>query len=264
MKAGYVALIGRTNAGKSTLLNTILQQKVSITSPKPKTTQFSVRAVYEDDRGQIIFIDTPGMSRATLGEDLNAAVYVIDQTRKRGLEENTEIGIMRKLRCPKILVYNKIDLSKQSYKAQYRFLESEVDTVLEVSAITGVHIKHLLEVIFSYLPEQKALVKKQKETPLLNIDSKTYISELIREKVFLNTGQEVPYQVKVITDEIKTRKNGTLYIQARLITTNNRYKKMLIGSEGRKIKAIGYQTRKELELSSNKKVYLELTVISHQ
>lgn len=262
MKSGYVAIIGRTNAGKSTLINSIIGTKVAITSPKPKTTRFSIQAVYEDERGQIIFTDTPGLSEQAIKERVTVVVYIIDQTRQRGGEENKVIGLLRKFENkPKILVFNKIDSPKKSYKAQYLFLESEVDKVVEVSARENLHVKNLIDTIFEYLPEGEPLVDtKDMITPLLNVDSDTFIAELVREKIYLFTKEEVPYQTSISIDEIANRKNGTLYVRATIFVTKERYKKMLIGESGRKIKQIGTVTRKELSAATNRKVYVELHV----
>lgn len=262
MKAGTVILLGRPNSGKSTLVNNLIGQKVSITSPKPQTTQREIKAVYEDERGQIIFIDPPGLSKEILSEHADLVLYVLNRTRWRGAEENKSIGILRRFEgVPKILVFNKSDIKKPSYKAQYKFLEEEVDEVIEVSALKRKNLKNLLNAIFELLPEKEAQIPEEEhKTPLLNMDSKTFIAEIIREKVYLFMGEEIPYQTRVVVDEIKTRDNGTLYVKAKIITTNNRYKKMLIGKNGRKIKQIGSVSRKELELARDKKVYLDLTV----
>lgn len=264
MKAGIVALIGRPNAGKSTLLNTLLKQKVTITSPKPNTTRFPIEAVYEDERGQIIFIDTPGLTNDVLSEKPHVVVYIVDHTRQRGSEENQTLGIVRKFGdIPKILVLNKIDIERPSFRAQYKFLEEEFTDHLEVSGLLGKHLKSLLEVLFTYLPEGEKLVDTEHMiTPLLNMDSKTFISELVREKVFLSTGQEIPYKVSVKTHEVTERDNGSMYIRTTITVDNDRHKQMIIGSSGRKIKQIGMMARKELELATGKKIYLELTVVS--
>jgi GTPase len=262
MKSGIVALIGRPNAGKSTLLNRILGQKVTITSPLPNTTQFPIEAVYEDERGQIVFIDTPGLTDKVLNETVNLAVYLVDHTRKRGDEENRTLGIVRKFaKIPKILAINKIDMVQPTYKAQYAFLSDEVDDVVEISGLEGTHIKSFLEIIFKHLPEGDPVIDtSEMVTPLVNIDSKTFISELIREKVFLSTGQELPYNVRIETNKINERDNGSLHINATILTDSARHKKMLIGSQGRKIKQIGTMARKELEIATNKKIFLELKV----
>src|SRR3989338_8365998 len=139
-KAGYVAIVGRPNSGKSTLLNNILKQKVAITSPKPQTTRIPIYAVYEEERGQIIFIDTPGIfakvedpvakkinprAEQILRKNIDVIAYLIDHTRDRNLEENKIIGLVRKIDKPKILVYNKSDIKNPSYIPHFRFLESE-------------------------------------------------------------------------------------------------------------------------------------------
>lgn len=262
MKAGIVAIFGRTNAGKSTLLNTIVGTKVSITSPKPQTTIFPIEAVYEDDRGQIVFIDTPGLTGNTMSETIDLIVYLVDHTRKRGEEENKILGISRQFKdIPKLLVFNKIDMKEPDYTSHYLFLKDETAETLEVSALNGTHIKNLVARIFEHLPEREKIIDtKDMVTPLVNIDSKVYMAELVREKVFLSMGQEIPYHVRVVTDEITERDNGSLYIKSRIITDSERYRKMLIGAEGRKVKEIGYKTRRELELSTGKKVFIDLTV----
>jgi GTP-binding protein Era len=263
MKTGTVALLGRPNAGKSTLINNLIQHKVAITSPKPQTTRFPIRAVYEDERGQIIFVDTPGMWHAAPGEEVDLVIYLIDHTRYRGTEENRTLGIVRQFKdTPKILVFNKIDLPSPDYTHQYEFIKDEVDAVVEISALKGTNLKRLLEIIFEYLPEsEKPLIDtKALKTPLLNINSKTFLAELIREKVFLLMGEEIPYHIRVEVREIRERDDGTVYIAAEIQTTKKSHKGMLIGKGGQKIKEIGAAARKELEIATNKKVFLELEV----
>jgi GTP-binding protein Era len=276
MKSGIVAIIGRPNSGKSTLLNMILGQKVSITSPKPQTTRFPVQAVYEDTRGQIIFVDTPGIfgkvkdqlakrinqkAEQTLSQDLDLVIYLIDHTRERDFEENKALGIVRKASVPKLLVINKIDIRKPTHIIQYKFMEEEFDTTVEVSALMGKNIPTLLDTIFSFLPEGPQLVEtKDLVQPGLNLDSKTFLSEIIREKAFLFLRKEVPYTLTTVIDEVAERKNGTLYIKARILTSRDRYKAMIIGKDGYMIKEISMASRKELETATNKKVFLDLTV----
>lgn len=277
MKAGYVALIGRPNVGKSTLVNNLIGTKVAITSPKPQTTRFPIEGLFEDERGQIIFVDTPGIFKKAKDEvskrinmkalepfkkTVNLVLYVIDHTRTRDFEEAKVLGIVRKLNVPTILVYNKVDVTEPTFRPLYAFLEVEFDTVVEVSALERTHLKTLLEVIFDKLPEVDApLIEKGEYVyPALNLDSKTFIAEIIREKVFLRTRKEVPYTSTVVVDEIKERDAHTTYIKAEVLTTDDVYKKMLIGAGGRRIKEIGSMARKELELSTGRKIYLELTV----
>src|SRR5689334_3522977 len=147
MKSGIVCLIGRPNVGKSTLLNHILGHKVAITSPKPQTTRFNTQAVYEDERGQIVFVDTPGIfgkvedmlaKRINVAaeeslHDVNVILYMVDHTRERDFEENKALGIVRKVDVPKILVINKVDVREPTHIIQYKFLESEFPHVVTIS-----------------------------------------------------------------------------------------------------------------------------------
>jgi GTPase len=276
MKSGIVALIGRPNVGKSTLLNHILGHKVSITSPKPQTTRFNIQAAYEDERGQIVFIDTPGIfgkikdplakhinlqAEESLNSGVSVIVYMIDHTRERDFEENKVLGIVRKVKVPKILVINKIDIKEPTHIVQYKFMEEEFDAVVEISALEHKHIKTLLDTIYSFLPEGKPLVDtKQLSQPGLNIDSKMFVAEIIREKAFLFLRREVPYTLTAVVDDVIERPGGNLFIKARILTSADRYKAMIVGKGGSMIKEISMAARKELETASNKKVYLELTV----
>lgn len=279
MKIGKVLLIGRPNVGKSTLLNNLIGQKVAITSPKPQTTRFPIKALYQDERGQVIFIDTPGLMRKTedqlseninkktlqaLHDEIDLVLYMVDHTRKRDFEEARVLGIVRQINKPKILVINKIDVQNKSYLPQYKFLEEEFPYVFQISALKKLHIKPLVDKIFELLPSSSPnneyQITNNASYPLLNIDAKTFIAELIREKIFLMMGEEIPYTTTVVVDEITERSDKLTYIKARILTTNDRYKKMLIGKEGRKIKEIGSYARKEIVLATNKKIYLDLTV----
>lgn len=276
MKTGVVCMIGRPNSGKSTLLNTILKQKVSITSPKPQTTRFPIQAVYEDTRGQIIFVDTPGIyekstdvlskrinasSEDSLSQNVDVVLYVVDHTRERDYEENRALGIVRKSKAPKIMVINKTDIKKPTHIVQYKFMQDEFPIVVEVSALTHANINLLLDEIFALLPEGTPQIDMQTlAQPALNLDSKTFVSEIIREKAFLNLRKELPYEMTVVVDDLAERENGTLAITARILTSNDRYKAMIIGDHGVMIKEIGMAARKELQTATNKHVYIDLTV----
>lgn len=283
MKFGKVLLIGRPNVGKSTFLNNLIGQKVAITSPKPQTTRFPIWALYKDERGQAVFVDTPGIfgkakdflskkinekTLRAINEEVDVIVYMVDHSRRKDFEEAKILGIVRKLKKPKILVVNKIDLQEKSYLPQYKFMEEEFKDFFYISALNKTHVKPLLEKIFEYLPEKSTATSEvylpinKADYPLLNIDAKTFIAELIREKVFLMMGEEIPYTTTAIVDEIVERNDKLTYIKARILTTNNRYKKMLIGEGGRKIKEIGSFARKEIALATSKKIYLDLTVIT--
>lgn len=278
MKEGTVLLVGRPNVGKSTLVNTIIGRKVAITSPKPQTTRYPIRAVLEDPRGTVVFTDTPGIfARATdiLSKKINKSslssinngadvvLYMVDHTRRRDFEESKVLGMVRKLdKTHRLLVINKIDVEGDSYLPQYKFLEDEFPEVYQISALHNKHIAPLLNRIFELLPEKDPDSPPLPEFshPVLNMDSKMFLSELIREKVLLKTGQELPYRCTVIVDTIINRSNNLLYIKARILTTDDRYKRMLIGKQGLRIRELGMMARKELEIATNKKVYLDLSV----
>ncbi|MGB9707588.1 MAG: GTPase Era, partial [Microgenomates group bacterium] len=279
MKSGKVLLIGRPNVGKSTFLNNLIGQKVAITSPKPQTTRFPIKALYQDERGQIIFIDTPGLMRKTedqlseninkktlqaIQEELDLILYMVDHTRKRDFEEARVLGIVRQINKPKILVINKIDIQDKTYLPQYKFLEEEIPYVYQISALKKIHIKPLINKIFELLPEvgREKLEENPHPYPILNLDAKTFIAELIREKIFLMMGEEIPYTTTVVVEEITERNEKLTYIKAKILTTHDRYKKMLIGRNGRKIKEIGAYARKEIALATGKKIYLDLEVVT--
>lgn len=276
-KSGIVLLLGRPNVGKSTFVNNLIGQKVAITSPKPQTTRFPIHALYQDERGSIEFVDTPGIFdkvKDTLSKKINmqtmqavdqvadVVIYMVDHTRRRDYEESKVLGIVRSIQKPKILVINKVDLQEETYLPQYEFLRDEFEHVYKISAIDRKHVKPLLDKIFELLPEESSEhhINKLTDNPILNIDSKTFLAELIREKVFLKMGEEIPYTVTAIVDEIAKRDNGITYIKARILTIDDRYKRMIIGAEGRKIKEMGSMARKEMELAINNKVFLDLKV----
>lgn len=276
MKSGTVLLIGRPNVGKSTLVNAIIGQKVAITSPKPQTTRFAIHALYQEERGQIIFIDTPGIfnkakntlahtintrSKNSFQEEIDLVLYIIDPTRRRDFEESKVLGLVRKIHKPIILVINKTDIENPTYLPQYKSLEEEFPYVVAISALRKKHLKALLQHIFPHIPKREtALHFTYRPHPTLNMDSKIFLSEIIREKVFLKTRKEVPYTTTVVVDEIIERDSDLTYIKARILTTQDTYKKMIIGARGRKIKEIGAMARKELEIATDKKIYLDLTV----
>lgn len=277
MKEGKVLLIGRPNAGKSTFVNNLVGQKVAITSPKPQTTRFPIRAVYEEPRGRLIFVDTPGIfgkatdslskkinasTQTTINESVDVVIYMIDHTRHRDREEAKVLGMVRKLQAPKILVFNKIDITEPSYLPEYKFLEAEFPDIFYISSLQKKHFRLFLEKLFTLIPEQKEVSEIPTDLvyPVLNMDSRTFIAELIREKVFIMMGEEIPYTATAVVDEVTERSNKLTYIKARILTTNDRYKRMIIGASGRKIKEIGAYARKEIELATKRKIFLDLTV----
>lgn len=287
MKSGIVVLAGRSNVGKSTLLNALVGTKVAITSPKPQTTRANIRGILNDPRGQIVFIDSPGIFESDRGpltravnetarealHGVDAALYVVDPTRSIGTEEHRVHTLLRNIAKPKVLVQNKSDLPdrERPYRDAYHDLvfggregEKPVEgfvAELDVSALKRRNLNLLIDLLFELLPEGEPLYEPGQ---VADIPKKEWIAELIREKVFLRMHQEIPYSVAVEVDEVDQRENGMLYVSARILTTGDRYRKMLIGTGGRRIKEIGSMARKELETAMNCKAFLDLTVETEQ
>ena len=201
---------------------------MSITSPKPQTTRSPIHAVYEDERGQIIFIDTPGifgkvtdpvskkinpLAKKTLTEGVDVIVYLVDHTRDRDVEENKTLGMVRMFDKPKILAINKIDIKNPSYLPHYKFMEEEFDKTIQISALYKSNLNYLLDDIFEFLPEREKIIKDQNPfTPALNMDSKQFIAEIIREKAYLFLRKEVPYTLTTTVDEIEERDDKIIYL----------------------------------------------------
>ncbi len=270
-KSGFAVLVGRSNVGKSTLLNALVGTKVAITTPKPQTTRLPIHGILSTEEGQAVFVDTPGIfqkSRDRLTKklleavtqslkDVDVVVYVVDPTRAIGDEEKYVLRIVEAIEKPKLLVINKSDLRNKPYLGHYRDLAPKFSEVLEVSALNGTHVKALAQAILQHLPEGEPFYP---EFQFTNLPNEQWVAELIREKLFLRLRQEVPYSVHVVVEEMERRENGTIYIKATVLTTEERYQRMIIGRGGRGIKEIGQSTRNELEAVTGAKVYLDLTV----
>ncbi len=269
-KNGLVVLVGRSNVGKSTLMNSLVGTKVAITSPKPQTTRHVIHGVIHDERGQIVIADTPGIFKhapdrltSILNEKVrealagvDAVIYVVDPTRYVGEEEKMVHRMVAAVKQPKILVLNKSDV-KQPFRDEYLAWKDEFNAMVEVSALQAKSMKALVNAIFDVLPAGQALYPPGQ---LTNIENKMWVEELIREKVFLKTHEEVPYTTTVEVEEIAKRENGLTYIKAAVLTTSPRYKKMIIGAGAKRIRDIGTAARKELESVSGQKVFIDLEV----
>ena len=273
MKSGFVSFIGRPNVGKSTLLNSILNKKVVITSNKPQTTRNLIQGIYNEDDTQIIFVDTPGIHKAhnKLGRALNKQAYftindvdiiimVVDITEKVGSGDKFVIDILKNIENkPVFLVINKIDklpreeiLSKiEEYMSLYNFTE-----VIPVSARKKDNIDRLIEVIKKYLPDN---IKYFDSDSVTNSSPEFIISELIREKVLELTDEEVPHSVTCIVDELYEEEK-IINIGASIIVDRENLKKIIIGKNGNMIKEIGIRARKDIEEYFGKQVYLDLFV----
>lgn len=271
-KSGFVVLVGRSNVGKSTLMNTLVGTKIAATSFRAQLTRHVIHGVFNTPEGQAVFIDTPGIfkdkkSRLTARltqkaqdsiQDVDVIVYVVDPTREIGQEERAVYGMIRHINKPKLLVINKSDLPPDERKHQkdYELWASDFDEVFYLSALRGTHIAPLKHKVVSLLPEGEPMYD---ENQLTNVDNYFWISEIIREKVFSVVDKEIPYSISVEVDSVE-EKPDVIVIEARILSNEDRYKKMIIGKGGQKIKEIGQMARRELEQATNQKVFLQLEV----
>jgi len=276
-KSGFVAIIGRPNVGKSTFLNQILKQKVSIISPKPQTTRNQVRGIYTTETEQIIFIDTPGIHKPKhqLGEfmnkealatlkDVDLILWIIDATMDFGTGDEFVIKQLKDLKTPIILVVNKIDLVKNKQKLFENILQftesfKNFSEVYYISALTGENTEKLLTAIKNYLDYGPMYYPTDQVS---DYPEKFIIAELIREKVLLLTRDEVPHSIAVIVDEMTpdSENPNLMNIRAIIFVERQSQKKIIIGSKGEMIKKIGTEARKEIVMLLGQKVFLELWV----
>ncbi|MBU4343794.1 MAG: GTPase Era [Desulfobacteraceae bacterium] len=273
-KSGFVAIVGAPNAGKSTLLNLMLGEKISITSQKPQTTRNRIIGVVHRPFSQIVFIDTPGMHRAkgnlnvrivdvalsSLG-DVDIALILVDVSKP---DPDSESFIVKKLEKQKrcvILALNKIDLVNKSellavidkWAKAYPF-----ETIVPISAKHGDQVELLLESMERLLPDGPPFFP---EDTLTDMPQRFIAAEMIREKVFRLTGQEIPYSTAVTIDSFSTKKKGALVmINATIHVERASQKGIIIGKGGSKLKNIGEQARKDIEKMVGSKVFLKLFV----
>lgn len=272
-KSGFVTLIGRSNVGKSTLLNTLIGTKVAIVTPKAQTTRSPVRGVLSEPRGQIVFVDTPGVflgKHDILSQHLNelvnqqlegidAIVYVIDPAREFGPEEEKIQQMLRALSTPIVVAINKADLTE----AQRPYLDAarNVDvgqlSTLDISAMRGTDTNRLVDTLFAIVPEGEAYYPEAQRTDLTH---PRWLAELIREKCFLRLREEVPYSIHVEVTALEERTPELMYASATVFTSDERYKRMIIGKAGSMLKEIGSAVREEWEAGTNRRLYLELHV----
>lgn len=275
-RAGFVALVGRPNVGKSTLLNRLLGTKLSIVSPRPQTTRMRILGVLHDKDAQIIFLDTPGIqkgkdiltktvveSAVSSMEEADVIAMVIEADKGWTKEDELLLeNYIKKLNKPTILIINKIDkvqkeqllpLIEESAN-KYPFAE-----IVPVSATKGANLDRLVKVLKKYLPESPPLFP---EDQITDLPLKFYIAEIIREKVFNNTQKEIPYSVAVEVESIKEgdRNKNLLIIDAVIYVEKENHKGIIIGKKGQMLKKIGQQAREELEFLLGKKVHLNLWV----
>lgn len=278
MKSGFVGIVGRPNVGKSTLLNTILGEKIAITSGKPQTTRNRITGIYTDleaDGGegmQIIFLDTPGIHKpkTKLGSAINETavntlggvdviLLIIDGTRKTGSGDEHVLEIVRKAEAPKILVINKMDAMKpEEYLELYnRYNEEGIfDDIYGVSALKGTNVDELIGCLSGYMEEGPMFYPEDMAT---DHPERFVVSEIIREKLLEYLSDEVPHGVYVDIESFE--EHGALTkISAVIICEKKSHKSIIIGKGGRKIKGIGMAARKDIESLLGTKVFLETFV----
>lgn len=269
-RSGYVSIIGKTNVGKSTLLNQLLRFKLSIVTPKPQTTRKRVIGILNGQGYQIIFIDTPGIiePKYTLQEvmmkyvktamdDADIILYMVDVS-EGSFEEIG--GKIRRLNKPVILLLNKIDLIKkdsilpiiEGYNKAYTF-----EAIIPISALKNDGTDRVVDEIVRLLPEGHPYYPTDYITP---VEERFFVSEIIREKVFLLYGEEIPYSTHVEIEEFKEREKGKDYIRAIVYVERDSQKGILIGKGGEALKRVGREARMEIEAFLGRPVFLELFV----
>jgi GTPase len=273
-KSGFVTLIGRPNVGKSTLMNHLIGQKIAITSDKPQTTRNRIQTVYTDDRGQIIFLDTPGIHKAKnkLGDymvsvaertlsEVDVILWLVEPSTFIGAGERHIAEQLGKVKTPVVLVINKVDTVKKeeilkfidTYKDIYQFAE-----IVPVSALKGDNTDSLLNTILKYLPEGPQYYD---EDTITDQPERQIVAELIREKSLRLLKDEIPHGIAVVIDSMKDRHGSDIIdIDATIVCERDSHKGIIIGKKGEMLKRIGTQSRQEMENLLDMKVNLKLWV----
>jgi GTPase len=271
MKAGFVNIFGKPNAGKSTLLNALMGEKMAIVSHKVQTTRHRIKAILTEKEYQIIFSDTPGiitpkykLHEKMMGavkssiEDADLALLMVDIN--DDIEENHKIFEALRLKAPAIVVLNKIDKVKEAEKRvevkQFFEQQKYCKQVIEISALKKQSLDELLKVILQYLPEGEPFYD---EDDTSDLPVKFFVGELIREKIFQLYHEELPYHTAVVVQEYK-EKTTLVKIRAEIIVQRDTQKGIVLGDGGSMIKKLGTEARKEIEAFIDNKVFLELFV----
>ena len=274
-KSGFVAVIGRPNVGKSTLLNTVIGQKIVIATDKAQTTRKRIKGIYTNEEGQIVFIDTPGIHKPLdkLGEflmdeakcsipDADLILFLVDVSEPAGAGDKWIVeNLLKKTQIPIIIVLNKVDKLKDTIKKEQNLLtykmlfETNLPTA-KISAQTGRNIDTLISTIMRKLPDGEPIYD---EDDLTDESMRSIAQEIIREKILLNTTDEIPHSVAVIIEKYEEQEQIDR-ISAVIHVEHDSQKGIMIGKKGQMLKKIGMQSRIELEKMLEKKVYLELNV----
>ena len=268
MKSGFVAILGEPNVGKSTLLNSILKEKVSIVSPKPQTTRNKILGIYNDEESQIVFIDTPGIHKPknklgtylnrktyTMADDVDIILFLVDAKSGFGKGDKFILERIKEMNKTVFLVLNKVDQVRKDellgiidkYKDLYDF-----DEIIPLSALNGDNVGELITTLKKYLNSD---VKYYEDDTITNVSRNFIIAEMVREKVLRLTKEEVPHTVTCLTEEYEEEDN-IINVGVLIIVDRENLKKILIGKQGKMIKEIGQEARIDIENFLGKKVYL--------
>ena len=270
MKTGFVNIFGRPNAGKSTLLNALMGEKLAIVSHKVQTTRHRIKAILNEDTYQVIFSDTPGiiepkyklhekMMQAVKSalEDADIALFIVDVN--DNWEDSNQIFEQLRLKVPSIVVINKIDRATQDrIKECAAYFESKAycKRTITITATSGINLKNFMRPILELLPEGEPFYSGD---DISDLPTKFFVSELIREKIYQLFSEELPYQTAVMIREYK-EKNTLVKIVADIIVNRETQKAIIIGDKGSMIKRLGTDARKDIEAFIQQKVFLELFV----
>lgn len=274
-RCGYVALVGRPNVGKSTLLNRILGQKLSITSRKPQTTRHQILGIKTEDELQVIYVDTPGLHNDSKGNALNRymnkaasealrhvdlVIFLVDRTAWTD-EDEIVLEKLKHARCPVVLAVNKVDLLKDK-EALLPWIEQlnskrSFDDIVPISAEKGHNIDKLESLVSGFMPEGAHFYPDDQIT---DRSSRFVAAELVREKLMRNLGDEVPYGTTVEIEEFSQDERGLLTISALILVERDGQKRIVIGEKGERIKQIGRDARLDMERMFDAKVMLNLWV----
>ena len=273
-RSGYVALIGRPNAGKSTLLNHLVGEKIAAVSNKPQTTRHKIQGIVTSEEGQIVFVDTPGVHKPgyLLNRRMMAAVHdailsvdvlvlLRDASVSTGNGDNFVLELVKQSEKPAVLVLNKIDKIKDKaallplieyYAKEYDFAE-----IVPISALKGEAIDNLLKQITKHLPEGEPIFD---EDELTDQSMRTLVAEMVREKILQTTGEEIPYVTAVVTEIYDESDADVTRIHCAIFVERSSQKGIIIGKQGIKLKKIGTEARVDIEKLLGKKVFLQLFV----
>ncbi|MFC4778514.1 GTPase Era [Paenibacillus sp. GCM10023252] len=272
-RSGFVAIVGRPNVGKSTLMNHLIGQKIAIMSDKPQTTRNKIHGVYTKDNAQIVFLDTPGIHKPSskLGDymmqtansalqEVEAALFLVDVSEGIGGGDRFIIEQLKKVKTPVFLVMNKIDKVHPEallpiitqYKDLYDFAE-----IIPISALQGNNVDTLLNQIIKYLPEGPQYYPADQIT---DHPEQFVCAELIREKILHMTREEIPHSIAVQIEDMKVKENGVVYIGAVIFVERDSQKGIVIGKQGAVLKEVGKQARRDIEMLLGSRTFLELWV----